>query len=146
MLDYVVKAAGAWFVGFFPLAEIYVAVPAAVAAGLDDLSIIVWTVFGNFTPALLIAFLYQGLTRMERLRAWLERLHSEKVKARVDRYGLWFVLLLTPWTGMWVMAVTAKAVGMNTNRFLIASFISILVYAIALLLLLRAGISVFNEA
>jgi hypothetical protein len=38
MLDYAAKAATAWFVGFFPLFEIYLAVPAAVAMGLDYVS------------------------------------------------------------------------------------------------------------
>lgn len=41
MLEYLARAAAAWFVGFFPLAEIYVAVPAAMAAGLDDVSVVV---------------------------------------------------------------------------------------------------------
>ncbi|GAB4519295.1 MAG: hypothetical protein OHK0046_27950 [Anaerolineae bacterium] len=144
MTDYLIKAAGAWFVGFFPLAEIYVAIPAAVAAGLDNVSVIVWTVFGNFTPVLLINFLYEWLIRYERVRKWLEGLVSEKVKARINRWGTWFVLLVTPWTGVWVMSVTAKALGMNSQRFLVASFISILVYAIVLLLMLRLGIASFG--
>lgn len=141
MAAYLVKAAGAWFAGFFPLAEIYVAVPAAVAVGLDDLSVIFWTVSGNFTPALLIHFLYEWLSRSARVRAWLEWLSSEKARERINRYGLGFVLLFTPWTGIWIMAVAARALGMDAKRFLAASLTSILAYAIVLLLLIRLGLA-----
>lgn len=143
MIDYLVKAAGAWFVGFFPLAEIYVAVPAAVAVGLDDVSIILWTVLGNFTPVLLIGYLYDWLMRFEAVRRWLGRLVSEQVKTRINRWGVWFVLLVTPWTGIWVMAMAARTLGMNRQRFQVAAFISILAYALILLLLLRLGITTF---
>lgn len=142
--EYIARAAGAWFLGFFPLAEIYVAVPGAVAAGLDDLSVVFWTVFGNFTPILLINFLYEWLMRFERVRGWFSRLISERVKERVNRWGMWFVLVVTPWVGVWAMAVTAKALGMNSRRFLIAAFVSILIYAVGLLILLRTGISVIG--
>ncbi|MEO1165549.1 MAG: hypothetical protein AAFV98_17320 [Chloroflexota bacterium] len=35
MVEYIGKAFSAWFLGFFPLAEIYIAVPGAIALGLD---------------------------------------------------------------------------------------------------------------
>jgi hypothetical protein len=38
MLDYAAKGATAWFLGLFPLFEIYLAVPAAVAMELDYVS------------------------------------------------------------------------------------------------------------
>ena len=144
MIEYLVKAGGAWFLGFFPLAEIYVAVPAAVASGLDNISVVLWTVLGNFTPALLIIGVYSWLAQFERIRTWLEGLVSEKAQTRINRWGIWFVLLGTPWTGIWIMSVTAKALGMNSQRFLLVSFISILVYAIVILWALRAGIATFT--
>ena len=49
-LDYVARAASAWFLGFFPFVEIYVAVPTAFAFGLDPSSAVVWPVLGNVTP------------------------------------------------------------------------------------------------
>ena len=42
MWDYIALAFGAWFAGFFPLAEIYVAVPLALASGLDGVSTVFW--------------------------------------------------------------------------------------------------------
>ncbi len=145
MADYLARALGAWFVGFFPLAEIYVAVPAALAVGLDPLSTVFWTVFGNFTPLLLIQFGYHNLLRLPRLRRWLESLVSERAKRSIDRYGVWFVLLLTPWTGVWVMGVTAKALRMNGAVLLGAGLVSITLYAVALVLLISAGVQVFDQ-
>ena len=143
MIEYLLKAFGAWFLGFFPLAEIYVAVPAAMASGLGNISVIWWTVLGNYTPILLITWLYDWLIQNERINRWFEGLISEKVKVHVNRWGIWFVLFGTPWTGVWVMAVTIKTLGMNNQRFLLTSFISILVHAIAILYLIQAGVSIF---
>jgi len=144
-VDYFVRAAGAWFVGFFPLAEIYVAIPAAMATGLDDVSVVFWSVFGNFTPIVLIHFFYERLTRIERVRAWFARLVSERFKQWIDRYGIWFVLLITPWTGVWVMAVTAKVLGMSGERLMPASFVSVLVYAIVLVVLINTGFDLVSS-
>jgi uncharacterized membrane protein len=139
-VDYIIKAAGVWFVGFFPLAEIYVAIPAGMAAGLDSASVVVWSVFGNFTPAVLIHFFYDQLNRVERIRRWLSKLTSEKLRHRVNRYGTWILLILTPWTGIWVMAVTAKVLGMDGRRLLVYTFISISVYAVVLAALIALGV------
>lgn len=144
VLSYLMKAAGAWFLGFFPLAEIYVAVPAAVASGLDDISVIFWTVFGNFTPILLIIAFYEWITHYDKIQNWLDSLISEKVKDRINRWGIWFVLLGTPMTGVWVMAVTAKTLGMESKRFLLVSLVSILFYALVILVLIRLGIDRFS--
>lgn len=139
--EYLLKAAGTWFMGFFPLAEIYIAIPAGMAIGLDDLSVIFWAVFGNFTPVLLIHYGYEQLIRIERVRAWFARLVTERVKARVNRYGAAVVLVLTPWVGVWGMALTAKALQMHAGRFALSAFVSITVYAIALVLLINLGIA-----
>jgi uncharacterized membrane protein len=139
-VEYIIKAAGVWFVGFFPLAEIYVAVPAGMAAGLDSASVVVWSVLGNFTPAVLIHFFYDQLNRVERIRRWLSKFTSEKLRDRVNRYGTWILLILTPWTGIWIMAVTAKVLGMDGRRLLIYTFISISIYAVVLAALIALGV------
>jgi uncharacterized membrane protein len=139
MRDYWLAAISAWLVGFFPFAEIYVAVPVAMAAGLDKGSAIFWSVFGNFTPIVLIHYAYERLARLEWARPWLKRFTSEKFKNRIDRYGVWFVLLITPWTGVWVMGVTAKALGMDGRPLLVTGFISLLLYAIVLVYLFDLG-------
>lgn len=139
VVDYVSRAGAAWFLGFFPLAEIYVAVPAAIASGLDDVSVIFWTVTGNFTPALLINGLYEWLRTFDRVDRWFDRMTSEKVQQRLNRYGVWVVLVLTPWVGIWAMTVTAKVFGMNTMRFFTAALLSIVSYAVIILFGIRTG-------
>lgn len=142
--EYIAKAAGVWFTGFFPLAEIYVAVPAGIAVGLDYVSVVFWSVFGNITPILLIVLFYEQMMRHDRLRRWLSRFSSDKFKARIDKYGTWFVLLVTPWTGVWVMAVTAKALSMDSRRLVIYACISVFVYAVVIVLLIGAGVDMFT--
>lgn len=137
--EYVSRAAAAWFLGFFPLAEIYVAVPAAVASGLDNVSVIVWTVSGNFTPALLITSFYAWLRGFERVDRWFSRLESERMERWLNRYGVWIVLVITPWIGIWATTVTAKVFGMRSAQLLPAAFVSIMLYAIVILLALRLG-------
>ena len=84
MFEYAAKAFGAWFLGFFPLAEIYIAVPAAMSTGLDDASVILWSVFGNFTPALLIISLDQLLRKNDWISTRLDKMGSEKARNYVD--------------------------------------------------------------
>lgn len=141
LLDYLGRALGAWFIGFFPLAEIYVAIPAALATGLDNVSTVFWSVFGNFTPVLVVHLFYDQLMRVERVRNWLSRRVSDKLRDRLNRYGTPFVLLVTPWTGVWVMAVTVKVLGMSSRKFIPAALVSITVYAIALVVLIRLGVT-----
>jgi uncharacterized membrane protein len=142
MFEYIAQAATVWFLGFFPLFEIYVAIPAGVALGLDPVSNVVWSVFGNYTPILLIHAGYEQLRRIGRVRGWLERLSSERFRRWLDRWGVWCVLIVTPWTGVWVMAATMKSLGMDSSRFLVYSFISVLVYAIVIVTLIELGIQV----
>ena len=144
ILDYFIRAFGAWFVGFFPLAEIYVAVPVAMASGLDDVSAVFWTVFGNYTPILLIHFFYEQLLRFDKIRNWFARLVSAKAEAQINKHGPWFVLLITPWTGVWVMAVTAKVLKMNSLIFLLTSFVSILISAIVIVVMINLGVDAFS--
>jgi hypothetical protein len=141
VLDYLARAAAAWFVGFFPLAEIYVAVPAAMAAGLDDVSVVFWASFGNVTPLFLVHWGYERLRRYERADRLLARFVRERARRLLDRHGAWLVLLLTPWIGVWVVAVTAKALGMGSRRLLLAASASIVAYAVALVVLIRLGLA-----
>lgn len=140
-MEYLGLAGSAWFAGFFPLAEIYVAIPLAMAMGLDDASVFFWTVFGNITPILLISFLYDYLVRVPRIRQWLERLVSERFANTVNRYGIGVVLLITPWVGVWVVSVTARVLGMSQTRLIATASTSVVIYAIALTFLLRTGAS-----
>jgi len=130
LVDYAARAASAWFLGFFPFFEIYVAVPAAFALGLDPVSAVVWPVLGNVTPVFLIVFGYEQLLRVERLRGWLQGRRSARFERWIERYGAPFVLLVTPWIGVWAVAATAQALGMQRATLVGYSVVSIGVYAI----------------
>ena len=142
MLDYIIKAATAWFLGFFPFFEIYAAVPAAIAMGLDYTSAVFWTVLGNYLPVPLIVFFYGRLLKLRRIGPWLEKLASPRAKGLLDRHGPWFILLATPWLGVWAVAVTAMALGVDQRNLLLFSFISISLYAVALAGLIAIGIQI----
>lgn len=142
MRDYIVKAATAWFLGFFPFFEIYVAVPAALAMGLDYVSAVSWTVLGNYLPVPLIVVFYRRLLKLRRIGPWLDSLASPRAKGLLERHGPWFILLATPWLGVWAVAVTAMALGVDHRKLLLFSFISISLYAVALAGLIALGIQV----
>lgn len=139
-LDYVAKAASAFFLGFFPFLEIYLAVPAAIAMGLDPVSAIVWPALGNYLPVPLIVFFYARLRELPRVGPWLERRAGSRAKRLLDRYGAWFILLATPWIGVWAVAATVQALGMDRNKLLVYSLVSIVLYAVALALLIQLGV------
>jgi uncharacterized membrane protein len=143
VMDYVIRAANAWFLGFFPLAEIYIAIPVAMATGLDPASVFFWSVFGNFTPLVCIHFFHNQLIRAERINRWLARLNSPKFKQNMDRHGIWFVLVATPWTGVWAMGVTAKLLGMDGRKLLWSSLASIVIYGAVLVMMIEMGLSLF---
>lgn len=145
VVEYIARAATAWFLGFFPFFEIYVAVPAAIALGLDYLSAVVWSVLGNFTPVLLIVFAYEQLMRANAVRAWLETRRSARFEGLINRYGTPFILLITPWIGVWVVAATARLLGMDRRALLLYSFISIALYAVAIAVAVAVGIDLFAE-
>ncbi|NOG50339.1 MAG: small multi-drug export protein [Chloroflexi bacterium] len=88
--------------------------PLAMASGLDAVSAFFWSVLGNATPILLVHFAYDRAMRSDRLKSWMHRLVSDRATARFNRWGLWFVLIATPWTGVWVMAATSKVLRART--------------------------------
>jgi uncharacterized membrane protein len=139
MIEYLAKALSVWLIGFFPLAEIYVAVPSGFALGLDPVSVVVWSVSGNYLPVLLIHFAYERVLRTPRLGAWLARSNSQRVKRLLDRHGFWFLALATPWIGVWIVAASVKALGMDARPMLLATFAGVLGYAIAIAVLIAGG-------
>ena len=145
MTEYLLKASSIWFIGFFPFAEIYAAIAAGFAMKLDPVSIVVWSVTGNYVPAVGLAVGYDRLKHNPRVNRWIQKLVSEKAKRRMERYGVWGTLLLTPWIGVWAVAVTVKFFGMDTRQFLVTSFISILVYAMVITFGVHAGISFLGK-
>lgn len=145
LINYIAAAALAWFVGFAPLFEIYVAIPVGLAAGLDPVSATVWSALGNIVPLFVIDLGYERLRRIERLDQWLAKLRRERVERWLDRYGVVLIFIATPLLGVWTMALAAKGLGMASRPFLMASVVSVFVYAALITAAILLGIGFFVE-
>lgn len=145
LANYIAAAALAWFTGFIPLFEIYVAIPVGMAAGLDPVSATVWSALGNIVPLFLIDLGYERLRRVERVDHWLAKLRRERVERLLDRYGIVLVFIATPLLGVWTMALAAKALGMASRPFLMASVVSVFVYAVLTTAAILLGIDLLLE-
>lgn len=140
MGSYVLNSLTAFAVGFAPFLEIYLAVPAAMALGLDVVSAVLWSALGNFLPVPFVGVLYDRISPTSRFREWLDRRISERFRRLVDRHGSWFVLVITPLIGSWAVAVTGVAVGMNRRQLVLYSAVSILAYAVLIAAAVSLGI------
>ncbi len=145
MFEYIYQAFTVWFLGFFPFFEIYVAVPAGMALGLDPVSVVVFAVAGNFKPVLLIEYGYYRLMKYQRVRRWLIRPVSEKFYRNINQYGIWYILVITPWVGIWAVAVAARLLQMKRTLLIRGAFFSILVYAVGLVILITLGVDWFDR-
>jgi len=139
-LEYAAAAAFAWLVGFLPLFEIYVAIPVGLAAGLDPVSATAWAAFGNIVPLYLVDLGYEWLRQHERIDRWLAMLRRERVERVLNRYGWLAVFAATPLLGVWTMALAAKALGMATRPFLVASTASVAIYAVLITASIMLGL------
>ncbi|NBD17321.1 MAG: hypothetical protein GVY04_14630 [Cyanobacteria bacterium] len=63
LADYFAQSLTVFFMGFFPYAEIYLAIPAGLALGLDPVSTVAFGVMGNFAPIPFIHYSYEQLFR-----------------------------------------------------------------------------------
>jgi uncharacterized membrane protein len=144
VVEYIVLASTAWFMGFFPLFEVYLAVPAAMLMGLDVVSSIVWASFGNFCAVPVVMLFYAQLERIQRVKQWFERMENSRYKPLVEKYGSYVVLLLTPVIGVWAIAVIAHGLRMKRSKLFLNTAISILIYAIITAVLTKLGVSFVN--
>lgn len=143
--EYIAAAGLAWLVGFLPLFEIYVAIPVGLAAGLDPISATVWSALGNIVPLFVVDLGYERLRRIERVDRWLAKLRRERVERILDRYGVVAVFVATPLLGVWTMALAAKGLGMASRPFLVASTISVFVYAAIITASIMFGLDIIAE-
>ena len=132
MVEYITKGLLVYFIAFLPLLEIYSSVPFGIALGLDYYSTVVLSVIGSYMPVLLLHFGYEQINQIPKAKEWFNKLSSQSLKNWIDNYGIAFVLLITPLIGVWPMAVTMKIFKMNSRFFLIYSFISLVIYAVTM--------------
>lgn len=143
-LDYIAAAALAWLVGFLPLFEIYIAIPVGLAAGLDPVSATAWSAFGNIVPLWLVDLGYERLRRIERIDHYLAKLRRERVERILARWGFIAVFVATPLLGVWTMALAAKGLGMSSRPFLVASSISVVIYAVIITVSIKLGLDLIE--
>lgn len=140
LADYFAQSLTVFFMGFFPYAEIYLAIPAGLALGLDPVSTVAFGVMGNFAPIPFIHYSYEQLFRIPRLSRWLDCLASERVKRKVEKGGFWFYLLMTPVLGTWGMGLALKLLQIPPHRFFVPTFLSVIIAAILIALLVVLGV------
>lgn len=131
MVDYIIKAAITWLIGFAPTLEVYIAIPAGMALGIGTQSAIFWGVFGNFAAVPVVLIFFRTIARVHIIRTLMEKRLSETQQRRLHRWGPWFVLLMTPVTGVWVVVIAARIAQLNPVMILMCSFVSIAVCGLA---------------
>lgn len=145
MINYFLKGLTVFLIGFFPNAEIYIAIPTGLAMGLDTVSTVVWGVMGNFMPILFVHYGYEKLLKIPRLGKWLNRLASEKVRTKVENGGFWFYLIMTPLMGTWVMGLAVKMLQIHPKKFFVPTFLSITISALLIAILIASGLDWFKS-
>jgi uncharacterized membrane protein len=148
IVHYMTKALTTWSVGFFPYFEVYAAVAAGIAMKLDVVSSVIWAVFGNFTPIPLLLWGYGRLMQIPQLRVWLskiEKCSGQKVKRAFDRYGAWFLIIMTPILGSWTIAVVTPIIGIHPKKILLFSFIGITIYGLVTAVTIASSVSWFTH-
>lgn len=146
--QYIARALTTWSVGFFPYFEVYAAVTAGITMKLDIISSVVWGILGNFTPIPLMLWGYNRLMKVPQLRAWflrIEKRGGRRVRRAFDRYGAWFLILMTSVVGSWTVAVVAPVLGIDSRKILFFSFIGITLYGVATAIAVVSGIESFTR-
>ncbi len=139
-----------------PIGEELISIPLGVGLGLEPALVAVVSVVFNMLPAVVISALFRraergtGVLRATlRLRPepvrsavrWMLRRRSQRLLRALDRWGVWGVLVVTPWAGVYVTTLTLEVAGMNRGRLLASVAASLSIHgAIATL----ASVGVFS--
>lgn len=134
-LTYLVQSGTVFLIGLVPFLEIYVAIPAGLAMGLDPVSTFAWAIIGNCLPLALVPRFNEWVHQHERLGRWLDRFVSKKWEDRFNRWGKGALLVFTPWVGVWATAVSATAVRVQPHVIVLWGTLSIVLYGLATVLL-----------
>jgi uncharacterized membrane protein len=141
IIKYIGAAFSTWFVGFFPYFEIYIAVPAGFAAGLNWFDAFFWASLGNWMVIPFVDICYEWLMKFKFMKKITEKSLNGKWQDRIEKHGAWFILLLTPLAGVWTIVVIAKALKFNRAKLLIYSATSVWVTGLIIAILIINGIT-----
>lgn len=144
IIKYIGAAFSTWFVGFFPYFEIYIAVPAGFAAGLNWFDAFFWASLGNWMVIPFVDICYEWLMRFKFMNKIAEKSLNGKWQDHIEKHGPWFILLLTPLAGVWTIAVIAKVLKFNRAKLYIYSAISVWVTGLIIAILIINGITLVS--
>lgn len=131
--------------GFFPLFEIYLAIPSTMALGLDMVSSVVWSGFGTFIAIPFIVYFFEFLSRIKCVKKFFFKLSQSKYSEKIRKRGFLFILVATPLIGTWTIGVIGKLVDLEKRPLFIASAVSIAVYGIIIGVLTQLGIDLIQK-
>lgn len=143
MLEYLIIAATTFFMGFFPMFEVYLAVPAGIGLGMDVFSSVFWGVLGNWLVIPFVSYFYFFLLKSKKIKLYFEKISRSNTSQKIQKGGFWFVLISTPLLGSWALAVAGKLVDIDKRTLYISSGMSISLYGIIVGILTSMGIDTF---
>lgn len=127
--------------GFFPLAEGNVAVPVALALGMNPATAVLLSVLGTTTQTLLVRALAGWILAFPRVAAWWERRLAGRVGRLFAWKGItWVVLIGIPWLGGLPTALGARLAGMSAPRYVGWAISGLVLHASVLALLICLGL------
>ena len=126
-----------------PVGEELIAIPAGVALGLPVFLAAGVAAVANFLPVPALFFIVDQGNKYAKLREWLLRRRNERVQRWMDKYGIFGLFVLTPWTGVYAATVTCELLGMKRARICATIAASLLFYAIMVGLVITYGIKFF---
>ena len=127
-----------------PIGEELVSIPLGVGLGLNPVLVAVVSVAFNLLPAVVISAMFRRAERgtgvlrvMLRMRLkpvrsavrWMLRRRSQRLLQALDRWGVWGVLVVTPWAGVYVTTLTLEVAGMRRSRLLASIAASLVIHA-----------------
>lgn len=123
-----------------PIGEELIAIPAGVALGLPVFLAAGVAAVANFLPVPALFFVFDQGNKYPKLRDWLLRRRNESIQKWMDKYGIFGLFILTPWTGVYAATVTCELLGMKRTRICGAIATSLIFYAAIFALVLTMGI------
>ena len=123
-----------------PIGEELIAIPAGVALGLPVFIAAAVASAANFLPVPALFFIFDQGNKYPKLRDWLLKRRNERIQKWMNKYGIFGLFILTPWTGVYAATVTCELLGMKRTRICGAIAASLIFYAVIFALVLTLGI------
>ncbi len=124
-----------------PVGEELIAIPVGVALGLPVFLAAGVAAAANFLPVPALFFIFSRGNRYPKLRDWLMRRRNERVQRWMDKYGIFGLFVLTPWTGVYAATVTCELLGMKRARISGAIAASLVFYAVITAAIITLGLN-----